>query len=74
MTTIRLTQSSDAKALLPLAQGLATSFIVDPQAFAIVFTELLADSSTPGFSFPCMKPPCPSSVAWRSLECSSELC
>lgn len=46
MTTIRLAQSSDAKALLTLAQGLATTFVVDPQAFDIALTEILADSSS----------------------------
>jgi hypothetical protein len=46
MTTIRMAQPSDAKALLTLAQGFATSFVVDPQAFDIAFTELLAASSS----------------------------
>lgn len=46
MTTIRLAQLSDAKALLRLAQGLATSFVVDPQAFDIALPEILSDSSS----------------------------
>jgi GNAT superfamily N-acetyltransferase len=45
MMTIRMAQQSDAKALLGLAQGLATSFVVDPQAFDIALTELLSASS-----------------------------
>lgn len=46
MTTIRLAQLSDAKALLTLAQGLATSFVVDPQAFDIALPEILSNSSS----------------------------
>ena len=42
MTTIRLARLSDAKALLTLAQGLATTFVVEPQAFDVALTELLA--------------------------------
>ncbi len=46
MTKIRLAQLSDAKALLTLAQGLATTFVVEPQAFDIALPEILADSSS----------------------------
>lgn len=41
-----MAQQSDTKALLELAQGLATSFVVDPQAFDIALTELLCASSS----------------------------
>jgi hypothetical protein len=46
MTTIRLARPTDAKAVLTLAQGLATTFVVDPQAFDLTFLELLADPSS----------------------------
>lgn len=44
--TTRRAQPSDAKALLTLAQGFATSFVVDPQAFKIALTALLTNPSS----------------------------
>jgi GNAT superfamily N-acetyltransferase len=46
MITIRQAQPSDAKALLMLAQGFATSFVVDSQLFEIALIELLSAPSS----------------------------
>ncbi|MEI1373764.1 GNAT family N-acetyltransferase [Nostoc sp.] len=45
MTIIRVAQARDAEALLVLAKTLATSFVVDPKAFRVSFSELLSSPS-----------------------------
>lgn len=45
MAIIRIAQQGDVEALLTLAQGFATSFVVDPKAFDIALSEILASPS-----------------------------